>query len=96
MRDKAFHTAGKLNNWAVVIFAMERQCGNQQLSPFLKMFVKISRELGIETSDRPAFIKYHRRDDSMERIFEDAVGQKINLILGILPGKTPYYGEIFS
>ena len=57
------------------------------------MFVKTGTELGLRISDTPAFCRYHRKDFSLEDIFRDAIAKEVKLIVAVLPGKTPYYGE---
>ena len=49
--------------------------------------------LGLVISDRPVFCTYHRKDCSLEDIFKNATEKKVKLIIAVLPGKTPYYGE---
>ena len=57
------------------------------------MFVKTGKGLGLDIRDRPAFCTYHRKDCSLEDIFKNATAKEVKLIIAVLPGKTPYYGE---
>lgn len=64
---------------------------------FTDQLRKISKDAGMPIQGQPCFCKYAQGADSVEPMFKHLkmsyVG--LQLIVVILPGKTPVYGKIF-
>lgn len=90
MREQKFLRPGTVKKWAVVNFAS--RCDERKLNQFLKTFVEIYRKMGVEIDKMPAFCDFVGNEGALKEIFEREQNE-LDLIIGILPGKTPFYGE---
>ncbi|KAG7278782.1 hypothetical protein CRUP_019088 [Coryphaenoides rupestris] len=82
MRGKQFHTGVEIKMWAIACFATQRQ--------------KISKDAGMPIQGQPCFCKYAQGADSVEPMFRHLKNTYagLQLIIVILPGKTPVYAEV--
>lgn len=75
---------------------------DEYITPFNRSFTdqlrKISKDAGMPIQGQPCFCKYAQGADSVEPMFKHLkmsyVG--LQLIVVILPGKTPVYGELLT
>ncbi|KAF3834127.1 hypothetical protein F7725_025331 [Dissostichus mawsoni] len=81
---------------AVACFAPQKQCREDLLKSFTDQLRKISKDAGMPIQGQPCFCKYAQGADSVEPMFKHLkmsyVG--LQLIVVILPGKTPVYAEV--
>ncbi|MEQ2174157.1 Protein argonaute-3, partial [Goodea atripinnis] len=89
MRGKQFHTGVEIKMWAIACFATQRQGFTDQLR-------KISKDAGMPIQGQPCFCKYAQGADSVEPMFRHLKNTYagLQLIIVILPGKTPVYAEV--
>ncbi|ELW65988.1 Protein argonaute-4 [Tupaia chinensis] len=104
MRGKQFYAGIEIKVWAVACFAPQKQCREDLLKSFTDQLRKISKDAGRKISKdaempiqgQPCFCKYAQGADSVEPMFKHLkmtyVG--LQLIVVILPGKTPVYAEV--
>uniref|UniRef100_A0A8V5H764 Protein argonaute-2 n=1 Tax=Melopsittacus undulatus TaxID=13146 RepID=A0A8V5H764_MELUD len=96
MRNKQFHTGIEIKVWAIACFAPQRQCTEVHLKSFTEQLRKISRDAGMPIQGQPCFCKYAQGADSVEPMFRHLKNTYtgLQLVVVILPGKTPVYGFI--
>ncbi|XP_053571928.1 protein argonaute-2 [Bombina bombina] len=96
MRNKQFHTGIEIKVWAIACFAPQRQCTEVHLKTFTEQLRKISRDAGMPIQGQPCFCKYAQGADSVEPMFRHLKNTYtgLQLIVVILPGKTPVYAEV--
>jgi eukaryotic translation initiation factor 2C len=96
MRGKQFHTGIEIRVWAIACFAQSRQCTDQQLRHFTKQIQRISEDAGMPITSGPVFCKYANGADQVEPMFRYLMREYpgLQLIVVILPGKTPVYAEV--
>ncbi|XP_070294243.1 protein argonaute-2 isoform X8 [Salvelinus sp. IW2-2015] len=96
MRNKQFHTGIEIKVWAIACFAPQRQCTELLLKAFTDQLRKISRDAGMPIQGQPCFCKYAQGADSVEPMFKHlkCTYQGLQLVVVILPGKTPVYAEV--
>ncbi|KAG1941166.1 protein argonaute-4 [Pimephales promelas] len=98
MRGKQFYAGIEIKVWAVACFAPQKQCREDLLKSFTDQLRKISKDAGMPIQGQPCFCKYAQGADSVEPMFKHLkmsyVG--LQLIVVILPGKTPVYGKDIS
>lgn len=96
MRNKQFHTGIEIKVWAIACFAPQRQCTELHLKTFTEQLRKISRDAGMPIQGQPCFCKYAQGADSVEPMFRHLKNTYtgLQLIVVILPGKTPVYAEV--
>nr|XP_023830683.1 protein argonaute-2 isoform X4 [Salvelinus alpinus] len=96
MRNKQFHTGIEIKVWAIACFAPQRQCTELLLKAFTDQLRKISRDAGMPIQGQPCFCKYTQGADSVEPMFKHLkyTYQGLQLVVVILPGKTPVYAEV--
>ncbi|KAF0024411.1 hypothetical protein F2P81_023213 [Scophthalmus maximus] len=96
MRGKQFYAGIEIKVWAVACFAPQKQCREDLLKSFTDQLRKISKDAGMPIQGQPCFCKYAQGADSVEPMFKHLkmsyVG--LQLIVVILPGKTPVYAEV--
>ncbi|XP_010780472.1 protein argonaute-3-like isoform X3 [Notothenia coriiceps] len=94
MRGKQFHTGVEIKMWAIACFATQRQCREEILKSFTDQLRKISKDAGMPIQGQPCFCKYAQGADSVEPMFRHLKNTYagLQLIIVILPGKTPVYG----
>ncbi|XP_075437875.1 protein argonaute-2 isoform X2 [Ascaphus truei] len=96
MRNKQFHTGIEIKVWAIACFAPQRQCTEVHLKSFTEQLRKISRDAGMPIQGQPCFCKYAQGADSVEPMFRHLKNtySGLQLVVVILPGKTPVYAEV--
>uniref|UniRef100_A0A8C2TG00 Protein argonaute-2 n=1 Tax=Coturnix japonica TaxID=93934 RepID=A0A8C2TG00_COTJA len=96
MRNKQFHTGIEIKVWAIACFAPQRQCTEVHLKTFTDQLRKISKDAGMPIQGQPCFCKYAQGADSVEPMFRHLKNtySGLQLIIVILPGKTPVYAEV--
>ncbi|KAK1806387.1 hypothetical protein P4O66_004902 [Electrophorus voltai] len=96
MRGKQFHTGVEIKMWAIACFATQRQCREEVLKGFTDQLRKISKDAGMPIQGQPCFCKYAQGADSVEPMFRHLKNtySGLQLIIVILPGKTPVYAEV--
>ncbi|KAJ8779892.1 hypothetical protein J1605_012182 [Eschrichtius robustus] len=95
MRGKQFHTGVEIKMWAIACFATQRQCREEILKGFTDQLRKISKDAGMPIQGQPCFCKYAQGADSVEPMFRHLKNtySGLQLIIVILPGKTPVYAQ---
>ena len=96
MRDKSFHCASNINVWALLIFATERQCNFQTLHNYTKELSAACMRAGMTMTKQPIYCDYiSKANVNIDELFSTIVAKHMDLdiILVVLPGKTPYYGK---
>ncbi|EFP06481.1 hypothetical protein CRE_08398 [Caenorhabditis remanei] len=96
LRGKQFHTGIEVQEWAIVCFADQMQVKQNDLRNFTSMLQKISREAGMPITSGPCFCKYAVGVEQVESIltYLKSKYKKIQLVIVVLPGKTPVYAEV--
>lgn len=96
MRGKQFHTGIEINVWAIACFAHSRQCQDNSLRLFTKQLQRISEDAGMPIRSGPVFCKYAQGSDQVEPMFKYLIQTfpNLQLIVVVLPGKTPVYAEV--
>lgn len=95
MRGKQFHTGVEIRIWAIACFAPQRTCREDALRNFTQQLQKISNDAGMPIIGQPCFCKYATGPDQVEPMFRylKSTFQGLQLVVVVLPGKTPVYGE---
>lgn len=96
MRGKQFHTGIEIKVWAIACFAQQRNCNEQSLRNFTQQLQRISNDAGMPIMGQPCFCKYASGVEQVEPMFRYLKAQfhGLQLIVVVLPGKTPVYGKI--
>ena len=96
MRGKQFHTGVEIRVWAIACFAPQRTCREDSLRNFTQQLQKISNDAGMPIVGQPCFCKYATGPDQVEPMFRylKQTFQGLQLIVVVLPGKTPVYAEV--
>uniref|UniRef100_UPI00358EBEC2 protein argonaute-1-like isoform X1 n=1 Tax=Myxine glutinosa TaxID=7769 RepID=UPI00358EBEC2 len=96
MRGKQFYCGTEIRVWAVACFAPQRQCQEDILKSFTEQLRKISKDAGMPIQGQPCFCKYAQGSDSVEPMFRHLKNTylALQLIVVVLPGKTPVYAEV--
>lgn len=96
MRGKQFHTGIEVNVWAIACFAHQKQCADQNLRMFIKKLQQISEDAGMPIRSGPVFCQFAQGSDQVEPIMKFLMNRypKLQLIMVILPGRTPVYAEV--
>ncbi|XP_077990342.1 protein argonaute-2-like isoform X3 [Glandiceps talaboti] len=96
MRGKQFHTGIEIRVWAIACFAPQRSCREDALRNFTVQLQKISNDAGMPILGQPCFCKYATGADQVEPMFRYLKNtfQGLQLIVVVLPGKTPVYAEV--
>lgn len=81
-----------LDRWHSGWFFMEQLCSYRSFTEQLR---KISRDAGMPIQGQPCFCKYAQGADSVEPMFRHLKNTYagLQLVVVILPGKTPVYGR---
>ena len=97
MRNKRFYTGVQIQAWALIVCSSQRQCGLQDLQNFSEKLSQLGNEIGMPINPRPGFCRYlqNQNVDQLEPLFAEVITQmpNIQLIMLVLPGKTPVYGR---
>ncbi|KAI0990300.1 hypothetical protein GJ496_004363 [Pomphorhynchus laevis] len=96
MRGKKFHKSYNLEKWAIISFASQKMCSESSLRLFSSNLQRISSDAGIEMNPRPVLCKYAYGVDQVEPLmfYLRSTFPGIQLVIPVLPGKTPVYAEI--
>lgn len=96
MRGKQFHTGVEIRVWAIACFAPSKTVRDDAIRNFTQQLQKISSDAGMPISGQPCFCKYATGPDQVEPMFRYLKGSfaGLQLIVVILPGKTPVYAEV--
>ncbi|RWS17692.1 protein argonaute-2-like protein, partial [Dinothrombium tinctorium] len=96
MRGKQFHTGVEIRVWAIACFAPQRTCREDALRNFTQQLQKISNDAGMPIIGQPCFCKYATGPDQVEPMFRylKQTFQGLQLVVVVLPGKTPVYAEV--
>eukprot|EP00102_Acyrthosiphon_pisum_P021378 XP_016658588.1 PREDICTED: protein argonaute-2-like [Acyrthosiphon pisum] len=96
MRGKQFFIGVKITNWAIACFASQFSVRDDAIKNFTEQLQRISNEAGMPIVDAPCYCKYVTGLDQVEPMFNYLIKKftKLQLIIVILPGKTPIYAEV--
>ncbi|CAE1331422.1 ELF2C [Acanthosepion pharaonis] len=96
MRGKQFFIGIEIRVWAIACFAAQRSVREESLRSFTQQLQRISNDAGMPISGQPCFCKYANGPDHVEPMFRYLKNtyQGLQLIVVILPGKTPVYAEV--
>ncbi|KAK4336897.1 hypothetical protein RND71_043462 [Anisodus tanguticus] len=96
MRGKQFYTGVEIRVWAVACFTPQRTCSDQSIRLFIQQLQKISFDAGMPILGQPCFCKYASGPDQVEPMLRylKQTFNGLQLIIVILPGKTPVYAEV--
>ncbi|XP_021965366.1 protein argonaute-2 isoform X2 [Folsomia candida] len=96
MRGKQFFTGVEIRVWAIACFAPQRTVREDALRQFTQQLQKISNDAGMPIIGQPCFCKYATGPDQVEPMFKylKSTFQGLQLVVVVLPGKTPVYAEV--
>ncbi|XP_026678240.1 protein argonaute-2 [Diaphorina citri] len=96
MRGKQFYTGVEIRVWAIACFAPQRTVREDSLRSFTQQLQKISNDAGMPIIGQPCFCKYATGPDQVEPMFRylKSTFQALQLVVVVLPGKTPVYAEV--
>ena len=96
MRGKQFFTGVEIREWAIACFAPQRTVKEDALRNFTLSLQKISNDAGMPIIGQPSFCKYANGPDQVEPMFRylKSTFQGLQLVVVVLPGKTPVYAEV--
>ncbi|KAL5969320.1 Protein argonaute-2 [Taenia solium] len=96
MRGKQFFSGIEIKTWAIACFAPKRIVREEALQQFIIQLQKISNDAGMPIQSPPSFCKYATGQDQVEPMFRFLKNQHVGLqlIVVVLPGKTPVYAEV--
>jgi len=96
MRGKQFFTGVEIREWAIACFAPSRTVREDALRNFTQSLQKISNDAGMPIIGQPCFCKYAQGPDQVEPMFRYLTTSfpKLQLVVVVLPGKTPVYAEV--
>jgi eukaryotic translation initiation factor 2C len=96
MRGKQFFTGVEIRVWAIACFAPQRTVREDALRNFTQQLQKISNDAGMPIIGQPCFCKYATGPDQVEPMFRYLKNSfnQLQLVVVVLPGKTPVYGEL--
>lgn len=96
MRGKQFHTGIDVKVWAIACFAQQQHVKENDLRNFTAQLQRISNDAGMPIVGQPCFCKYAVGVDQVEPMFKylKQTFSGIQLVVVVLPGKTPVYAEV--
>ncbi|VDL33706.1 unnamed protein product [Hymenolepis diminuta] len=96
MRGKQFFSGIEIKTWAIACFAPKRIVREESLQTFISQLQKISNDAGMPIQQNPCFCKYATGQDQVEPMFRFLKSNHpgLQLIVVVLPGKTPVYAEV--
>jgi len=96
MRGKQFYSGVEIRVWAIACFAPQRTVSENALRNFTQQLQKISTDAGMPIIGQPCFCKYATGPDQVQPMFSylKANFQGLQLVVVVLPGKTPVYAEV--
>ncbi|XP_074657018.1 protein argonaute-2-like [Tubulanus polymorphus] len=96
MRGKQFFSGIEIRVWAIACFAPQRTVREDALRNFTQQLQRISNDAGMPIVGQPCFCKYATGHDQVEPMFRFLKNTYagLQLIVVVLPGKTPVYAEV--
>uniref|UniRef100_A0A8R1DNM3 Protein argonaute-1 n=3 Tax=Caenorhabditis japonica TaxID=281687 RepID=A0A8R1DNM3_CAEJA len=96
MRGKQFHTGIDVRVWAIACFAQQQHVKENDLRMFTNQLQRISNDAGMPIVGNPCFCKYAVGVEQVEPMFKYLKQNYsgIQLVVVVLPGKTPVYAEV--
>ncbi|CAB3400830.1 unnamed protein product [Caenorhabditis bovis] len=96
MRGKQFHTGIDVRVWAIACFAQQQHVKENDLRLFTAQLQRISSDAGMPIVGNPCFCKYASGVEQVEPMFKylKVNYPGIQLVVVVLPGKTPVYAEV--
>ncbi|KAF0286701.1 Protein argonaute-2 [Amphibalanus amphitrite] len=96
MRGKQFYSGVEIRVWAIACFAPQRTVSENALRNFTQQLQKISTDAGMPIIGQPCFCKYATGPDQVQPMFGylKTNFQGLQLVVVVLPGKTPVYAEV--
>ncbi|UMM44172.1 hypothetical protein L5515_019381 [Caenorhabditis briggsae] len=96
MRGKQFHTGIDVRVWAIACFAQQQHVKENDLRMFTNQLQRISNDAGMPIIGNPCFCKYAVGVEQVEPMFKYLKQNYsgIQLVVVVLPGKTPVYAEV--
>ncbi|XP_023346536.1 protein argonaute-1 isoform X2 [Eurytemora carolleeae] len=96
MRGKQFYEGMTIKHWAIACFTPQQSVKPQDLKLFVDRLSQISSDLGMRIIREPCFCKYIHDATSVMPMFNFLKKEfpELQLIVVVLPGKTPVYAEV--
>ncbi|CAE1171979.1 ELF2C [Acanthosepion pharaonis] len=96
MRGKQFYNGIEIRVWAIACFATQKSVKEEALRSFTQQLQRISNDAGMPICGQPCFCKYASGPEHVDPMFQYLKNkfQGLQLIVVILPGKTPVYAEV--
>jgi len=96
LRDKQFYQGATIRDWAIACFTPQQSVRPQDLKIFVDKLINISDSLGMRIVREPSFCKYIQEQSNVQPMFTYLMKEfpQLQLILVVLPGKTPVYAEV--
>jgi len=96
MRDKQFYQGTTIKDWAIACFTPQQSVKPQDLKNFVDRLIQISDTLGMRIVREPSFCKYIHDASNVQPMFNYLRKEfpELQLIIVVLPGKTPVYAEV--
>ena len=84
--------------WAIVVFCQLKHCPEDKLRNFVVQLRKIGNDAGMPIRRDPCFVRWLQGMDTVEPVFRQLRQENpdLQLVMIILPGKTPIYGKCDS
>ena len=96
MIGKRFFTGIEIREWAIACFTLKRIVSEESLRAFTHTLMTISNNAGMPILKPPCFCNYVAGVNQVEPMFKHLKNTfpGIQLVVVILPGKTPIYAEV--
>ncbi|XP_074606189.1 protein argonaute-2-like isoform X1 [Acropora palmata] len=96
MRGKHLYHGIEIHTWAIACFVNPQDCSDRTLKNFTGQLMKISGETGMPIRSEPCFCRYAKKAEDVEPMFKYLMStfSNLQLIILVLPGKTPVYAEV--
>ena len=96
MRGKQLYTGITIRSWAIACFTPQQSVPPESLRSFVERLMGISCDLGMKIESQPDFCKYIQDVTNVQPMFSYLKKNfpLLQLILVVLPGKTPVYAEV--
>jgi len=96
MRGKQFYSGITVRHWAIACFTPQQSVRPEDLKNFVDRLIGISCDLGMRIERQPDFCKYIQDVSNVQPMFTYLREKfpELQLIIVVLPGKTPVYAEV--
>ena len=96
MRGKQLYAGITIRSWAIACFTPQQSVPPESLRSFVERLMGISCDLGMKIESQPDFCKYIQDVTNVQPMFSYLKKNfpLLQLILVVLPGKTPVYAEV--